>query len=97
MPNNSAMSEVRTSLKNQALHLMTYQENLVDPMTEQTREMIRLTKKLDENFKFGKNSFNEGIASILDEIEKAQEFITNNATEFVRQVIFDFIFKFERN
>lgn len=84
--NNPTMSEVRTSLRNQALHLRTYQENLVDPMTEQTIEMIDLTLKLDESFKFGKNSFNEGIQSISDEIELAKHFIDTEATTYVRDV-----------
>lgn len=88
IPQNSPpMSEVRTSLRNQALHLRTYQENLVDPMTEQTIEMIQLTKKLDESFKFGKTTFDEGINSILAEIQVAKEFIDTEATEFVQTVI----------
>lgn len=86
IPAGSDMSEVRTSLRNQALHLATYQENLVDPMTGQTREMMQLTTKLDESFKFNKTSFNEGIESILLEIEQAKEFIDVKATAFVRDV-----------
>lgn len=82
----SEMSEVRTSLRNQALHLATYQENLVDPMTAQTLEMVELTKKLDASFKFNKTSFNEGIDSILQEIEKAKEFIAVEAADFVKGV-----------
>lgn len=87
--NNPSMSEVRTSLRNQALHLRTYQENLVDPMTEQTIEMMQLTKELDESFKFNSDSFNEGIDNILAEIEAAKKFIDTEATTFVRDVIFN--------
>lgn len=91
IPNGSEMSDVRTSLRNQALHLATYQENLVDPMTAQTLEMMQLTTKLDESFKFNRSSFNLGIESILDEIKDAKNFIDNQATEFVRGVSIDFL------
>lgn len=85
------MIDVRISLRNQALHLMTYQENLVDPMTEQTIEMLQMTKKLDESFRFGKDSFEKGIDSILEELETAQDFIRDQASSFVREVTFNFI------
>lgn len=82
------MSDVRTSLRNQALHLATYQENLVDPMTRDTLEMMELTRKLDESFKFNQSSFDEGIDNILLEIAKAKDFIDNQATGFVKNVSF---------
>lgn len=74
------------SLRNQALHLVTYQDNLVDPMTAQTHEIKDLASKLDESFKFNRSSFDEGIASILTEIEEAKEFITGEGTKFVQDV-----------
>lgn len=80
------MSEVRTSLRNQALHLATYQENLVDPMTRDTREMMQLTTKLDESFKFNSSTFEKGIENILNEIEEAKKFIEDKATTFVQKV-----------
>lgn len=78
--------DVRTTLRNQALHLDTYQENLVNPMTEQTVEVMELTLKLDETFKFNQSSFEKGIESILTEIEEAKNYISLNATEFVKGV-----------
>ena len=80
------LADVRTSLRNQALHLVTYQENLVNPMTEQTVEIIELASKLDESFKFNRSSFDEGINSILAEIEAAKEFIVGEGTTFVQNV-----------
>lgn len=93
IPNGSEMGEIRTSLRNQALHLATYQENLVDPMTAQTMEMMELTTKLDESFRFNRSSFNEGIESILLEIENAKDFIDNKSTEFVVEVSEFFLLK----
>lgn len=90
IPSGAEMSDVRTSLRNQALHLATYQENLVDPMTRDTLEMMELTTKLDESFKFNKTSFDDGIDSILLEIAKAKDFIDNQATGFVKNVSFKF-------
>lgn len=86
LPTSSELTEVRTTLRNQALHLATYQENLIEPMTEQTFEMIQLTEKLDESFKFNRSSFEVGIDSILEEIENAKTFINTNATKFVQDV-----------
>ncbi|XP_037044622.1 prominin-like protein isoform X5 [Bradysia coprophila] len=80
------LADVRTSLRNQALHLVTYQENLVDPMTEQTAEILDLTTKLDESFKFNRSSFVDGINSILTEIEDAKTFIDGEGTEYVQKV-----------
>ncbi|KAG4077541.1 hypothetical protein HA402_002968 [Bradysia odoriphaga] len=80
------LADVRTSLRNQALHLVTYQENLVDPMTEQTAEILELTTKLDESFKFNRSSFVDGINSILKEIADAKTFIDGEGTEYVQKV-----------
>lgn len=86
IPAGPELSDVRTSLRNQALHLATYQENLVDPMTGQTLEMMQLTRKLDESFKFNNTSFNDGIEAIFKEIEDAKRFIEGEATDFVQAV-----------
>lgn len=80
------MSEVRTSLRNQALHLKTYQENLVAPMTEQTREILDLAHSLEKNLKFNRSSFEEALRIFLKEIKDAQNFINKEGTEFVRKV-----------
>lgn len=83
---NSEMGEVRISLKNQALHLKTYQENLVTPMTQQTKEMLDVAKRLDRNLKFNRSSFEEALTDIVQEIKDAQDFINNKGKDFVREV-----------
>lgn len=80
------VSEVRISLKNQALHLRTYQENLVTPMTEQTKEMLMLSKRLGNNLKFNRSSFEEALTEFIEDIRYAQDFINNEGTKFVRKV-----------
>lgn len=86
IPPNSEFSDVRTSLKNQALHLSTYQQNLVTPMTTQTREILDLATDLDRTLKFNRDSFEEALHDFVAETKAAQEFINKEGTEFVRKV-----------
>lgn len=86
IPSNSELSDVRTSLKNQALHLKSYQENLVQPMTDGTVEMKILVVKFDETLKFNRTNFEEAIKELREEIIEAQKFIQNEGTVFVRDV-----------
>ncbi|KAJ6641812.1 Prominin-like protein, partial [Pseudolycoriella hygida] len=92
----ATLSDVRTSLRNQALHLATYQDNLVDPMTTQTLEMMQLTKKLNETLLFNSTSFESGLDQILLEIQGAQAFIDKEATDFARGVASDLLEGFVR-
>lgn len=86
IPPNSEFSDVRTSLKNQALHLSTYQQNLVTPMTTQTREILDLATDLDRTLKFNRDSFEEALQEFIKETKEAQDFINKEGTEFVRKV-----------
>lgn len=86
IPSNSELSDVRTSLKNQALHLKSYQENLVQPMTDGTVEMKMLAIKFDETLKFNRTNFEEAINELREEILNAQKFIQEEGTVFVREV-----------
>lgn len=83
---NAEYSDIRTILKNQALHLRTYQEHLVTPMTEQSKEMLTLSRRLEENLKFNRSSFNVALDDFIKEIKFAQNFINKEGTEFVRKV-----------
>lgn len=83
---NPEYNEIRTILKNQALHLRTYQEHLVTPMTEQTKEMLTLSRRLEENLKFNRSSFEVALSDFIKEIKFAQDFINKEGTEFVRKV-----------
>lgn len=80
------MSDVRASLNNQALHLKTYQDNLVAPMTKQTNEMIELANNLEKMLLFNRSSFQEAMNEFEKEIQAAEEFINKNGTAFVREV-----------
>lgn len=83
---NPEYSEIRTILKNQALHLNTYQEHYVAPMTEQTKVMLTLSHRLEENLKFNRSSFEVALSDFIKEIKFAQDFINKDGTEFVRKV-----------
>lgn len=89
------MGEVRTSLRNQALHLRSYQENLVTPMTVQTKEMIELANNLENSLKFNSSSFNEALKNFKDEIREAQRFINEEGTPFVQQAARELITNFK--
>lgn len=83
---NSEYDNIRTILKNQALHLRTYQEHLVTPMTQQTKEMLTLSRRLEENLRFNRSSFEVALRDFNKEIKFAQDFINKEGTEFVRKV-----------
>lgn len=80
------MAEIKASLLTQALHLETYQEKLVVPMTNSAREMIQLASSLETTLKFNENSFEEAMNKIVGEIKYAEDFINHNGTEFVQTV-----------
>lgn len=83
---NSEYSDIRTILKNQALHLRAYQDQLVTPMTDQTKEMLTLSRRLEENLKFNRSSFKVALDEFIREIKFAQDFINKEGTEFVQKV-----------
>ncbi|XP_059619971.1 prominin-like protein isoform X2 [Phlebotomus argentipes] len=87
IPDTSNMNDIKMSLKNQALHLRTYQTSLVTPMMDGKNEILMLALDLDKTLHFNSASFEEAINKFLVETDKAQEFINKNGTEFVRQVI----------
>lgn len=83
---NPDYSDIKTILKNQALHLRTYQEHYVSPMTDQTKEMLTLSRRLEENLKFNRSSFEVAMREFIKEIKYAQDFINKEGTPFVRTV-----------
>lgn len=94
IPIKSEMADVRMSMKNQALHLKTYQENLVQPMTDGTIELRKLAQSFDETLRFNRTNFRDAMIALGEEIENAQSFIKNEGTDFVRGVCFCFFFIF---
>ncbi|XP_058457209.1 prominin-like protein isoform X3 [Malaya genurostris] len=85
------VNEIKVSLKNQALHLSSYQSNLVDPMLRSTNELVSLSTTLDRNLKFGKPSFGEAIGDFLTEIKNAEEYINDQGQPFVEKVVGELI------
>lgn len=83
---SSELADVRTSLKNQALHLRSYQDNLVKPMVDQTIELQELAKKLNVELKFNRTSFEVAINELKTEIREANKVISGEGTNFVQQV-----------
>ncbi|KAK9710591.1 Prominin [Popillia japonica] len=61
--------EIKANLQVSKLHLETYQEKLVVPMTQNAEKLIDIAKNMEQNLKFGKSSFREAITELIDEVE----------------------------
>lgn len=86
IPSNKEMNDIKVNLKNQALHLSTYQSNLVEPMLRYTNELRNLSTTLERSLKFGKDSFAVAIEDFLEHIQKAEEYINRDGQKFVEEV-----------
>ncbi|XP_036337629.1 prominin-like protein isoform X1 [Rhagoletis pomonella] len=82
--NSDDMKDVRVSLRNQALHLETYEHNLAIPMKNQSVELIRLADDLDHSLRYKDHPFHESIPLLVNEIERAQTFFRVDGRQFVR-------------
>lgn len=86
IPSGKDMNDIKVNLKNQALHLSTYQFNLVEPMLRYTNELRNLSTTLERSLKFGKDSFTLAIEDFLEHIQKAEEYINKDGQKFVEEV-----------
>lgn len=86
IPPGKEMNDIKVNLKNQALHLSSYQLNLVEPMLRYTSELRNLSTTLERSLKFGKDSFALAIEDFLDHIQKAEEYINDHGQLFVEAV-----------
>lgn len=82
-------SEIKITLRNSALHLDTYQHNLVEPMTKQARELLDLSTKLDNILRKDGKPFNENMDIIIKELEQAQTFISERGSTFVKDTLIE--------
>ncbi|XP_062552385.1 prominin-like protein isoform X5 [Armigeres subalbatus] len=86
VPSGKDMNEIKVNLKNQALHLSSYQSNLVEPMLRYTNELVNLSTTLDHSLKFGRDSFAEAIDEFLTEIQEAEKYINEYGQDFAVSV-----------
>ncbi|XP_037940754.1 prominin-like protein isoform X3 [Teleopsis dalmanni] len=82
---SSEMKDVQVSLRNQALHLETYEQNLVIPMKNQSSQLINLARDLDKILRYKEHSFQESIPLLVNEIDRAQIFIAKDGRQFVKE------------
>ncbi|XP_069967418.1 prominin-like protein isoform X3 [Bactrocera oleae] len=78
------MKDVQVSLRNQALHLETYEQNWVIPIKNQSVELIRLANDLDQSLRYKDRPFHESIPLLVSEIERAQLFFRVDGRQFVK-------------
>ncbi|XP_059216960.1 prominin-like protein isoform X4 [Stomoxys calcitrans] len=81
---SSDMKDVQVSLRNQALHLETYEQNLVIPMKTHSAELIKLAQELDRTLVYKDQKFQQSIPLLVNEIEQAQTFIRKDGRTFVK-------------
>ncbi|XP_049293875.1 prominin-like protein isoform X4 [Anopheles funestus] len=86
VPPGKEMNDIKVNLKNQALHLSSYQTNLVDPMIVSTNELIKLSTTLDSSLKFGEESFSKAIDKFLTQIKEAEIYINKHGMTFVQNI-----------
>ncbi|XP_052893942.1 prominin-like protein isoform X1 [Anopheles moucheti] len=86
VPPGKDMNDIKVNLKNQALHLSSYQTNLVDPMIVSTNELIKLSTTLDSSLKFGEKSFSDAIDKFLTQIKEAENYINKHGMTFVQNI-----------
>ncbi|XP_055611924.1 prominin-like protein isoform X3 [Uranotaenia lowii] len=86
VPSGKEMNDIKVNLKNQALHLSSYQANLVEPMLRYTNELVNLSTSLEKSIKFGKESFAVAIGDFLKDIKEAEEYINEKGQPFVEAV-----------
>lgn len=92
-------SNISAILRNQVLHLRSYAEHIVKPMTEQTKEMLDISDRLENLLKFNRSSFETALSEFVTEINYAQNYINEEGTDFVRQTAIELMntFKSEIN
>lgn len=76
--------DVVVSLRNQALHLETYEQKLVIPMKNQSAELINLAKELESSMRYKDRPFEESIQMLVTEIDGAEKFINQEGRPFVK-------------
>lgn len=85
------MNDIKVNLKNQALHLSSYQTNLVDPMIASTNQLIKLSTDLDTKLKFGERSFSDAIDKFLTQIQEAENYINVYGNAFVHNITLELV------
>lgn len=78
--------QIRGTLNKQADILESLQQNVVRQMEGHMRSLDKLTKALEENFKFNHSSLNESIRLILLEVAAAQDYLNVTASKEIKNV-----------
>ncbi|XP_017784995.1 PREDICTED: prominin-like protein isoform X2 [Nicrophorus vespilloides] len=79
-------TEIVTSLTTIKLHIDTYIEKVFNPMKKHADEVINLANTTDYAMRFGKDSFEEAIKDLVDNIKYAQDYLTNNGTIEIKSI-----------
>ncbi|XP_063700533.1 prominin-like protein isoform X2 [Culicoides brevitarsis] len=82
----SSNSEIRVSLMNQALILRSFQKELVDPMIAGTDNMLAIARNLEKTLKNDAPNFHDAMMQTLKDIQQAETFFKEEATDFVKSI-----------
>ncbi|KAG8224847.1 hypothetical protein J437_LFUL005450 [Ladona fulva] len=73
------------ALRNEALFLESTQQNLVDNMLNMVRQLRENATALRDDLRFNRTSLREAVKELMQEVEDAQQILTNRGPEEVAQ------------
>ncbi|XP_077293915.1 prominin-1-A-like [Arctopsyche grandis] len=83
-------ASVTFNLRNQALHLETYQTNLVNPMIREAEMLNDTAIQLRDNLKFNHSSFKEAVINLVEETEEAERYLSDQGPEAIKNLTYIF-------
>lgn len=79
--------EISDDLQKNAYDLEMYHKSIVGPMTNLSHQLSNKAVELQKHLKFNHSSLAEAIPALINEVDKAQVFITKKGPEHVKTVI----------
>lgn len=88
--------EISRQLIDSARKLRTYQQKYVVPMTMKAKEASGIAQNLKESLKFGKESFEVAINTLIEELEAAEEYLSVKGPTTMTEIARNFAYGIER-
>lgn len=93
LPNNLELAKQLTKC---ARNLRRLQQDFIVPMTKKAKESIEVALNLKKSLNFGKDSFEEAINDLIEELEAAQSYLQVNGSKTMTEIATDFGYGVER-
>lgn len=85
-------SEIKDELEKNAYDLEGYHRGIVASMTNLSHQLTSTAVELQEHIKFNHSSMADAIYKLINEVDKAQDFITKKGPTYVKMVKPNFFF-----